>query len=185
MFLDDLKTRNPKADFLIRVCRELPAKPTIVEIGCALSEEEDPTGGWSTFYLAQKADTLISVDVDATALDIAHRLSAMAPCTHYTRLAKGEDYLCTKVVPSIDLLLLDGSDYPSETLLQARYGIKKLAPNGIIVIDDVQPIGEDYFGKGQLAIPLLIQEGFKCLIEPTLWQDDSCWAMAKLWRDNT
>ena len=49
-------------------------------------------------------------------------------------------------------------------------------------IEEVQPIGKNWFGKGALAIPFLVQEGWTCTIEPTLRQGENCWAMAWLRR---
>lgn len=175
---------NPKARFLRRVLDGIPYSPNIVEIGSARTLEEDPTDGWSTVFLGRGAGFLWTVDSESIVRDIAYSLLQKYELPGQALCEDGTEFLAAwPVSDRIDFLYLDSSDDPQDTLAQAKAALPHMAQGSRIVIDDVQPIGENYFGKGQLAIPFLIQQGWKCLIEPTLWQGDNCWAMAKLWKD--
>ena len=174
---------NPKATLLMRLCDLLPENPTIVEIGSARSLIEDPTDGWSTVYLGRRAATFYSVDNSAEVMAIAQRVLSREGVHCMLIHGDGAEVLTTwDWDQPIHLLYLDSSNNPYDTFLQAKAGRRNMSPGGIIVIDDVQPIGANWFGKGTLAIPFLIQNGWTCTIEPTLWQDGNCWAMAWLRR---
>ena len=178
---------NPKGALLQKALLSLnkPA-PMVVEIGCARSMNEAPTDGWSTVYLAQHESILWSVDIDEEALAIAKLLvkqHSQGHVIHNIVCSDGTSFLSQWNYPDIDLLYLDSSNDPLDTLTQAKVALPHMAEKGLILIDDVQPIGANWFGKGTMAIPFLVQQGWKCLIEPTLWQEENCWAMATCWKE--
>lgn len=126
-----------------------------------------------------------SVDLSWQAVEMATQVMSQAGLlAHWKGIVDdGVAHLSKDKYGGICFLYLDSSDDPHTTLGQAMAAHPHMTEHGIIVIDDVQPIGGNYFGKGELAIPFLVQKGWRCLIEPTLWQGEHCWAMAKLWRE--
>ena len=181
-----LQTANPKATFLLKAL--ITENPTVVEIGCLRTAKEDLTDGWSTYYLAQEVakagGRLYFVDINPQAVALATEAIKEFEFTNGSGVvADGTAFLAAwPHAWKIDLLYLDSSDDPRDTLRQAQAALPHLARYARIVIDDVQPIGSNWFGKGSMAIPFLIQQGWRCYIEPTLWQGEHCWAMARLWR---
>ncbi len=177
---------NPKARFLLDALGK-KQQPIMCEIGCIRVDHEDETDGWSTVYLGREADKrkgyLFSCDTSVDACQVASKVVARLDIQRVKVANKGgSEFLDTWAHGKIDLLYLDGGDNPYFTLRQAKAAMPHLCLDAVVVIDDVQPIGQHYFGKGEFAIPYLVQEGWNCLIVPTVKRENGRWAMAKLWR---
>lgn len=150
---------NAKAAALLQAFENLGAGATVVEIGCVRFAQEIPSDGWSTVHLATAAADhgwkLHSVDVDPQAVEIACNATADLPGE--VHLADGAEWLAAFAGP-IDGLFLDGSADPAEAV--AQYQAARLADRAVIVVDDVQPIGQQAWGKGDLLLDALERDGF-------------------------
>jgi predicted O-methyltransferase YrrM len=156
---------NAKAARLLEALAGLPHGAVVVEIGCARFAEERPSDGFSTVHLARVALahgwTLHSVDSDPDAVLIARALTGGLPCTvHHS---EGAAWLGAG--PLIDGLYLDGESSPEQAL--AQYLAARLTPSAVVVVDDVQPIGDSEHGKGELLLSELEADGFTVEISPT------------------
>src|SRR3990167_9813971 len=171
---------NPKASFLIDALGQ-KKQPIMLEVGCIRVAEEVETDGWSTVYLGREADKregyLFSCDVTEDAVAVA---TEVVKNLHIRRVKVEQGnaavLLANWKYSKLDLLYLDGSDNPYDTLRQAKLALPHLVSDAVVVIDDVQPIGQHYLGKGEMAIPYLIQEGWRCLIAPTVKTEAGLWA---------
>lgn len=127
--------------------------------------------GWGTMNLKYYADLtnskLWSVDIDKNALDIANRV---VPSDHLLTYVHKDSIEFLKEFPrEIDFFLSDSYDYCGDAenvrrchehcLNEIKTVIPKLSENGIILIDDVFDIS--FNGKGKLAIPFLLDNGFE------------------------
>jgi predicted O-methyltransferase YrrM len=156
---------NAKAARLLEALAGLPRGAVIVEIGCARFAEERSSDGFSTVHLAHAALEhgweLHSVDSDHHAVLIAEALTGALPCTvHHS---DGAVWLAAG--PPIDGLYLDGDSIPEQAL--AQYRAAHLSPGAVIVVDDVQPIGDHGRGKGELLLDVLAGDGFTVTIAET------------------
>ena len=156
---------NAKAAHLLAAFSHLSAGAVVVEIGCARFPEERPSDGYSTPYLAEAGAEhgweFHSVDSDAAAVLNATNLIAGMPGTVHH--ADGVQWLSHG--PQIDGLYLDGSADPQEAVEQ--YRAAHLAPGAVVVVDDIQPIGEHALGKGHLLLDVLTADGYTVTIGAT------------------
>lgn len=170
--------RNEKAKRLLWAFRGLPKGSTIVEIGCVRRENEVPSDGYSTVYLAREAVTrgwiFHSIDIDQTSVSIARGLVSDYP----TVVHKGEG---ARTLKRLDLLVsglyLDGSADPGEALKQ--YRAARLAPRAVVVIDDAQRLHGRDFGKAADLVSQLFADGFRVRFYDT--EPGYRMAVAKRW----
>lgn len=157
---------NGKATALLDAFDGLGEGATVVEVGCVRFPHEIPSDGWSTFYLAQAAQErgwkFHTIDIDGGAVNHARDATAtFAASVHH---ADGADWLREFPGP-IEGLYLDGAADPSEAVDQ--YRAARLAEHPVIVMDDVQPIGEQQRGKADLLLDVLAEDGFQVRIIDT------------------
>jgi len=150
---------NGKASTLLSALDGLPEGATVVEIGCVRFPGEIASDGWSTYYLAQAATdrgwALHSVDIDPGAVEHARTAADGLACTVHH--ADGASWLAA-FPDAIDGLYLDGSADPGEAVEQYRAATLTASP--VVVIDDVQRIGDQQRGKANLLLDVLADDGF-------------------------
>jgi hypothetical protein len=145
----------------------------IVETGCIRTpREESKIGdGWSTvnweYYSKKTNSRTYVVDINDGHLNAAKQVVPESEFVTYTKQDSIE-YL-KQFDKKIDLLFLDSFDYcgPQENidachnhcLGEVKAAWDKLNEHCFILIDDV--FGDDYHGKGFLAIPYLLDNGFE------------------------
>lgn len=159
----------------IELVRKLGGR-TIVEIGCMRKplthplDQFDPdccNDGHSTAFWAASGFEVYSVDIDSAACCVAAGTCSAYPNVHVT-CADGIAYL--KTFPqTIDLLFLDAWDptveaqrYADNHLEAYEAARAKLAPSSLVLVDDTDVA---FGGKGRLAIPAIIRDGF----DPLVW----------------
>lgn len=151
---------NRKATALLAAFDGLPAGALIVEIGCARFAREVPSDGWSTVHLARAAAEhgwrFQSVDIDDNAASVARDLLSSFDLDGDVWVDDGAEWLTACSAP-IHGLYLDGSADPEEALKQ--YEAATLAPGAVVVVDDVQAIGDADFGKGDVLLERFAADG--------------------------
>lgn len=107
---------------------------------------------------------LYSVDISPDVVAIAQSLTESLR-DHVTIVCDDSLHFLEQFSEQIDVLYLDGFDYeesnylPSQKhcLAEAKLALPKMNPKGVIIIDDY---GLPYEGKGGLAKPYLIEQGW-------------------------
>lgn len=160
---------------LQRLWELCPGPVTIVETGTTrdASEEGRKGDGWSTlafaWYAYETKGEVWTVDVSRESLNACRRVTQ----EYMWRV----EYVESDSIPFlrgwrhglINLLYLDSLDYaPTQEeasarhhLAEAQAALPALADRCLILFDDTGVEIDGYFGKGALAIPWLIQQGFK------------------------
>jgi hypothetical protein len=155
---------------LFNLIRQRWKQPQIVETGCVRSKH-DWSAGYMTWLLGALVDEigggkLVSVDIDPFHVATARRL-----CRRWNRVSVVEScsgkYLENRSSP-VDVAYIDSVDtdvagHAEHCLRECRAVAKLMAPNGLIVIDDspIHPNTGERTGKGQLAIPWLVSNGWR------------------------
>lgn len=169
---------NRKASTLLAALADTPDGVTVVEIGTIRFDHELPSEGYSTVYLAEQAAArgwkFHSVSDDKAATDTARSLIPEGVKLH---TKDGTKWL-TAFKARIDALYLDGSSDPVETLEQ--YRAAKLAGSCVVIVDDVQPVGEHERGKGELLLDVLAEDGFdvEMFVTEPVWGPEPDYMMA-------
>lgn len=147
---------------------------TIVEVGCMRQLlthplEEDRHiccgDGHSTIYWGKSGLDVHSVDINEDACKIAAKGCAAMPNVRVT-CVDGIEFL-QKFQGTIDLLYLDawdalkGTPYAEKHLEAYEVCKGKLAPSSIVLIDDTDIM---FGGKGRMAIPAIIRDGYELLV---------------------
>jgi hypothetical protein len=142
-------------------------KPVVVETGC-IRAEDDWTAGFSSYifgwFVKHHGGSLHSVDLDGNNVKFARTWTAGLPVTVHE--SDSRPWL-RKYEGKIDALYLDSADtgtprYQEICLEEAQAALPKLSPGCPILIDDTPYLGAGRFGgKGGLAVPTLLEMGFK------------------------
>jgi hypothetical protein len=147
---------------------------TIVEIGSMRQpmrhslEEFNPNccnDGHSTLFWASTGMNFHSIDINPDCARIAGEACAALPNAH-VYCGDGIAFL-QEFDQQIDLLFLDawdvveGCDFAGGHLRAYQAARDKMAPNSIILIDDTDV---KFGGKGRLAIPAIIRDGFDLVL---------------------
>ena len=112
---------------------------------------------------------LISVDKDAVACELASRLTVGLPvvvaCLDAMATPGGHAF---HPVHPYHLVYLDGADvgtdgFEEHTLYVAQRMVPHITTDGMILIDDTVPDGDGWRGKGRLAVPWLVANGWKVI----------------------
>jgi hypothetical protein len=148
----------------------LPEKPLIVETGC-IRAEEDWSAGYSTYFfghtLKHGGGRLVSIDNDAEHVAFARKWTDGLPVEVIQ--SDSRDWLRANAA-TIDGLYLDSADtgtpqYQEICLEEARAALTRLSANAPILIDDTPYTGAGKFGgKGALAIPWLVSQGYSVAV---------------------
>lgn len=148
--------------------------PKILETGCLRIENNWKGDGQQTFlvgfYVKYNGGDFTTVDIDFNNLDVAKKVCKDFPVKYLCQDSKIvlEEY-AKFPEPFLNVLLLDSQDtevpgYDQHCLQEAIYGDKALTKKGIILIDDTVKVSEGIWkGKGRLAIPWLLEHGWKIL----------------------
>lgn len=173
--------------------RKLAAPRQLVLIEIGTTREEMASQG-STRKIARfcmdHAIHFITVDMDPYNSQVARELFASMGCPFEAVTMKGEDYLAQRSGP-IDLVFLDAYDFDHgqhSALRQSRYErflgsrideqachrmhlecaesvAAKLWAHGLVCVDDTWREGGGWTAKGTLAVPYLLDHGFRLLDE--------------------
>lgn len=149
---------------------ELAYSPVIVETGCIRADNDWAGAGYSTFILGIAAErfggTMCSIDIDANNIAYATRVCKTIPAARFVN----DDSIVglSQIETPIDLLYLDSMDtyvdgHALHGLKEAQIGAPKVSPRGLIIFDDTLNVDGKIIGKGALAIPWLLDNGWRIL----------------------
>ncbi len=146
----------------------------IVEIGTIRGEGEAQSNGWSTVAFALFSErvkncTVDSVDISLDACELSRNILNRYDIGRYVNIICEDaiSWITKQDNCSIDLLYIDGWDYhagiekisENSTLEFTKLAMEKLSSESIVVFDD--NYSDTFDGKGKLAIPFLINNGWK------------------------
>ena len=143
-----------------------------VETGTIRSVEDWSGAGYSTYlfgyWLWSNGGNLWSVDTSQTSCEFARRETAVFGDTVSVVNSTGEEFIRQLSDDSIDLLYLDSCDtdvpeHAEVCLGEAKAGLSKLRETALVGIDDTPFSGGAFIGKGKLAIPFLLNHGWRIL----------------------
>lgn len=163
--------RHRSFDLALRRLRGLP-HPTVVETGCIRADEDWGGAGFSTYLfgaaLQGMGGRLHSVELNPANIDFARSWTAGFGDTVETHLANSHDWLQAFAGP-IDLFYSDSADvgtpgFDESCLIEVRLAIPKLRDSrSLILIDDTCWNRGRFHGKGALAVPWLLENGWGIL----------------------
>jgi SAM-dependent methyltransferase len=168
----DVACGNGRADrraTMLGFLDAMPASPRIVETGCQRADN-DYGAGMSTLifglFCRQHGGNLVSVDNDAEHVAFARQRIGGNPVEVVQADSVG--WLESYAGPPLDGVYLDSMDtyvpgYEQHCLREAQAAVSKLAPHAVILIDDTMRAGDGWTGKGMLAAPWLLANGWSVL----------------------
>ncbi len=142
-------------------------KPQVLETGCIRSVD-DWGAGWFTalcgYMLKSVGGHLVSVDYTPKNCDFARLWTGRLPVTVVE--SDSVQFLDNYAGPKLDVIYLDSMDtdvpgHQEHCLAEARAAVPHLKDDGLLVIDDSPWDGEKWVGKGGLAIPWLLERGWR------------------------
>lgn len=142
--------------------------PTIVETGTLRDPQAWAGDGCSTLifglFVSHHGGQLHSIDSNMRSVEIAN-----AACRHWPRVqihhGDSIEWL-RRFNGEIVALYLDSSDtdvpgHAEHCLEEAKAAEPKIAPDGMMIIDDTISLGGRLLGKGSLAVPWLMSRGWR------------------------
>lgn len=141
--------------------------PLVLETG-TIRAEEDYSAGFFTYicglFLKHHGGLLASVELDKDKADFARKWTKGLPVKVWTQ--HSHDFLTRYDGPPLDAIYLDScdTDFPehaSNCLEEAKLALPHLAKDGMVLIDDTPNKAGVWHGKGSLAIPWLLENGFR------------------------
>lgn len=156
--MEQLSRWNTKVATLCELTEPLGLGSIVVEIGSIrYSEEVASDDGWSTVYLARRAEErrwrFHSIDNDPQAIRIAATVLVKNGLTEASlHLADATEWL-RGFNNVIDCLYMDGPDDPNINLGQLIAAYDKL--QYMVIVDDTQDYGGNHWGKGSTTLPFL------------------------------
>jgi predicted O-methyltransferase YrrM len=163
-----LTDRHKTFDVLLSMMRR-KKRPLVVETGCIRSEE-DWSAGYFTYlfgyFLSHHGGRLHSVDNNPTNVAFARMWTAAFGRAVQVHEAESDLWLRAYSGPPIDFLYLDSADtgtpgYQECSLNEVELALPHLAPDAVIIFDDTYWSAGAFQGKGGLAVPWLIEHGWK------------------------
>jgi hypothetical protein len=161
-YCDRNKTMGAFLDLL-----KCKTNPLVVETGCVRSED-DWGAGWSSpligYFLKYHGGELHSIDCDQGNVGFARTWTTGLPVTvHHS---DSRTWLQSYSGRPIDGLYLDSADvgttgYQEICLEEVKTAVPKLASYAPVLIDDSPWTAGAFKGKGGLAIPWLLKQGYK------------------------
>ena len=162
--------RHRTFDILLSMMRR-NAAPLVVEAGCIRSEEDWPAGYFTYlvgYFLQHHGGRLQSVDNDPTNVAFARAwTNAFGPAVQVHE-AQSQDWLRAYSGAPIDVLYLDSAHagtprYQECSLEEVELALPRLAPDAVILFDDTHWKAGAFQGNGGLAVPWLLNHGWKVL----------------------
>jgi hypothetical protein len=154
-----------------RAIRHLARRPTpwVVETGCLRGDGDYRAGMSTTLFgqvLSRHGGRLVSLDSSPANVAFARSRTVGLPVE--VVLADSREWLRSYVGPPIDLLYLDSADvgtpgFEQCCLEEARLALPHLADGALILIDDTPAMGDGWEGKGALAVPWLLERGWRVI----------------------
>ena len=169
--LSNYSDRNRSFDLLFRETTKRFERPTIVETGVIRAEEDWAGAGFFTYlagaYLHQRGGNLIAVDISPQNCQFARTWTEVFGGTVEVRQLDSVAFLQQHSSP-IDVLYLDSLDtteagHAEHALRETEAALPKLHQQSLIVFDDTPWNGGAWVGKGALAVPHLLRNGWKIL----------------------
>jgi hypothetical protein len=165
---DILGDRSKSFGIALDQLATLPYAPTIVETGCIRADNDWAGAGYSTFILGLAAErfggTMCSIDIDAGNINYAAHACKNIKAARFVTA----DSLVglAQIDKPIDLLYLDSMDtyvagHDVHGLKEAQVGAPKVSQDGLILFDDTLNVDGKITGKGALAIPWLLDNGWR------------------------
>jgi len=163
--------RHLSFDLVLRELSARSVQPCVVETGCIRAEDDFAGAGFSTyvigFYLSRHGGRLISVDNDPMNCAFARVWTRCFGAAVEIRLADSIAFLRDSREP-IDLLYLDSLDADharcaEHSLAEIQAAYPRLRGRSLVVCDDTPYSVGQFRGKGALAVPWLLERGWRIL----------------------
>jgi hypothetical protein len=163
--------RDKGFDRLLRTAARTFDRPLIVETGCIRQEEDFEGAGFSTLLLgmfaASRNGELISIDHDPEHCGFARRTASCLGEAVEVIESDSVDWL-SRNQRTIDVLYLDSRD--SDLSGAAEHGLReieaaygRLHAKSIVAFDDTCFANGTFIGSGGLAVPWLLERGWRIL----------------------
>lgn len=168
--LGGIVDRHLSIDCLLRTMRDRFRRPVIVETGCIRAEEDWRGAGFSTYllgaYVQRFGGELVSIDNDPTHVDFARRTTR--ELQHVTVECADSVARLDKFSRLIDVVLLDSWDttvsgFAEHGLRELQAVLPWLHSRSLILFDDTVYQRRDFHGKGELAVPWLLDHDWEIL----------------------
>jgi hypothetical protein len=146
-------------------------KPVMVETGCIRAEEDWGGAGFSTYFfgaaIERHGGRLHSVDFSPGHASFAEQWTRCFGSTVVVHVQHSHDFLRGWQGP-IDVFLSDSADvgtdgYQDSCLVECQLAAPHVQPDGLIAIDDCVWNDGTWTGKGALAVPWLLEHGWRIL----------------------
>jgi hypothetical protein len=163
--------RHRSLDLLLRETTRRFAKPVVVETGTIRAEEDWGGAGFFTYlmgrYLSRRGGKLFSVDLSLANCQFSREWTGVFGEAISVVNQDSVDFLRQFAQP-IDVLYLDSldtsdPDHAQHALSELQAALSKLHSESLIMLDDTPWIGASWVGKGALAVPFLLERGWKIL----------------------
>lgn len=160
--------RNHSFDVLFRELSKRFSNPTIMETGTMRAEEDWSGTGFFTYlagaYAFRAGGVVHSVDIDAGKCDFARTWCSPFGDSVQGHASDSVAYLSDFPDP-IDVLYLDSLDtyepgHAEHALKEAQAALPRLHDRSIIIFDDSPWTAGTVAGKGALAVPWLLNQGW-------------------------
>lgn len=167
---DGYNDRHRSFDLVARHLTQLGRPFRYVETGTIRASEDWRGAGFSTYLFAELAHLtgghVVSVDIEPPRCAFAR--IQIAPFADSVTLVARDSvaYLRDYTGDAIDTLYLDSLDTTSRgcaehALAETQHGAPHVAPGGLLVFDDTHWSKGAYVGKGALAVPWLVDQGWE------------------------
>lgn len=158
----ELSPWNNKAATLCKLTEPLGFRSIVVELGCIRYSDEVASDGWSTVYLASRAEErgweFHSIDIDPQALQMATAMLLKNGLTEASLHHADATEWLLGFSGVIDCLYMDGPDDPNANLSQLIAAYDRL--RYLVIVDDTQEYGGNRWGKGSMTLPFLEGKGW-------------------------
>lgn len=166
-----LADRSHTFDFILRETSHRFPAPTIVETGCIRGAEDWGGGGYSTYLFGAYLDglnagQLISIDITSRNCDFAREATQAWKSRVRIEQSDSVGWLRNNQ-PPVDVLYLDSMDvdipgHDVHGLAEIQAALPSLRDSSLVAFDDTV-WNNGWRGKGTLAIPFLLDRGWKVL----------------------
>ncbi len=167
--LSSYSDRHRSFDVLLKETSRRFTAPTIVETGTIRAEEDWGGAGFFTYlagaFLTPQGGRLHTVDINPESCRFARQWTQVFGETVQVHQEDSVSFLQNFPDP-IDVLFLDSLDttepaHAEHGLREVQAGLSKLHEKSLIVLDDTPWNAGAFVGKGALAVPWLLERGWK------------------------